>query len=141
MGDDEGAQFSDPKNSHQESPYISDPAGPAGTQSRRNLCGLRWSSVTGRATHDRQAIGAFLTRTLAWSGCVFDIGEAHGTRLACLDHPVQETEHSKRLSRVARIVEPLSQRSARCPRLSENHLRPHRHTKPGRFASEPRQQA
>ena len=45
-------------------------------------------TVAVRATHDRQAIGAFWARTLAWSGCVFDIGEAHGSRLACFDHPV-----------------------------------------------------
>jgi putative two-component system response regulator len=68
--------------------YVSDPTGRARTPSRRNLLGARWSTVAVRATHDRQAIGAFWARTLAWSGCVFDIGEAHGSRLACFDHPV-----------------------------------------------------
>ena len=71
--------------------FVSDPAGRARTPSRRNFVWQalgRWSTVAVRATHDRQSIGAFWARTLAWSGCVFDIGEAHGSRLACLGHPV-----------------------------------------------------
>lgn len=67
---------------------------------------------------------------LAWLGCVFDIGEARGDRCGGDDHPVLETEYSRRFSHLVRIVELSIKRVRLCRTLSEDQPRLHHRPRP-----------